>query len=226
MHIPDGFLSAPVSIATYAVSAATGGLAVHRAKKYFADRLVPLAGVCAAFIFAAQMMNFPIGGGTSGHFLGAILACVLLGPSAGFWVMALVLTVQSLLFADGGITALGANIMNMGLIGGVLVYFVLMGILKLLPREKKVFIGVVGVASWLSVVFASAACSLELSISGTIPFTVVFPAMTITHALIGIGEALITTAVTAYVLSARPDLVFAWSSEPTLGLSREVLADG
>jgi len=226
MHIPDGFLSTPVSVATYAVSAATGGLAVYRAKKYFADRLVPMAGVCAAFIFAAQMMNFPIGGGTSGHFLGAVLACVLLGPSAGFWVMALVLTVQSLLFADGGITALGANVMNMGLIGGVLVYFILTGILKLFPREKKVFIGAVGIASWLSVVLAAAACSLELSVSGTIPFRIVFPVMTTTHALIGVGEALITTAVTAYVVNARPDLVFAWSEEPTLGMSREVLADG
>lgn len=226
MHIPDGFLSTPVSAATYAVSAITGGVAVYRAKKIFADRLVPMAGVCAAFIFAAQMMNFPIGGGTSGHFLGAILACVLLGPSAGFWVMTLVLVVQSLLFADGGITALGANVMNMGLVGGILGYFVIIGIMKLLPKEKKFFLGTVAVVSWLSVVLAAAACSLELSISGTIPFGIVFPVMTTTHAFIGIGEALITTTVTAYVLSARPDLVFAWSEDPTLGLNREVLADG
>jgi cobalt/nickel transport system permease protein len=226
MHIPDGFLSTPVSVATYAVSAVTGGVAVYRAKKRFADRLVPMAGVCAAFIFAAQMMNFPISGGTSGHFLGAVLACVLLGPSVGFWVMTLVLAVQALLFADGGITALGANVMNMGLIGGVLVYFIFFGALKLLPKNKKSFISAVAVASWLSVVLAAAVCSLELAFSGTIPFGVVFPVMTTTHALIGIGEAIITTAVTAYVLSARPDLVFAWSEEPTLGLSKEVLADG
>jgi len=226
MHIPDGFLSTPVSAATYAVSAVTGGVAVYRAKKFFADRLVPMAGVCAAFIFAAQMMNFPIGGGTSGHFLGAVLACVLLGPSAGFWVMTLVLVVQSLLFADGGITALGANVMNMGLVGGILGYFIIIGIMKLLPKEKKFFLGTVAVVSWLSVVLAAAVCSLELSVSGTIPFRIVFPVMTTTHAFIGIGEALITTAVTAYVLSARPDLVFAWSEDPTLGLNREVLADG
>jgi len=226
MHIPDGFISTPVSIATYAVSAATGGVAVYRAKKNFADRLVPMAGVCAAFIFAAQMMNFPIAAGTSGHFLGAVLACVLLGPSAGFWVMTLVLAVQALLFADGGITALGANVMNMGLIGGIVIYFIMMGVLKLLPKNKKIFLGTVAVASWLSVVLAAAVCSLELAFSGTIPFRIVFPAMTATHALIGIGEALITTAVTAYVLSARPDLVFAWSEDPTFGLNREVLADG
>jgi cobalt/nickel transport system permease protein len=112
------------------------------------------------------------------------------------------------------------------LVGGIIVYFILMGAMKLLPRDKKIFIAAVGIASWLSVVLASAVCSLELSLSGTIPFNIVFPVMTTTHAFIGIGEALITTAVTAYVLRARPDLVFAWSEEPIFGLNGEVLADG
>ncbi len=122
MHIPDGFLSLPVAAATYGISAAIGAATIVQAKRRFSDRFVPLAGISAAFIFAAQMVNFPIGGGTSGHFLGAMLACLLLGPSVGFWIMTLVLAMQALVFADGGITALGANVLNMGIVGGIIPY--------------------------------------------------------------------------------------------------------
>lgn len=225
MHIPDGFLNVTVTATTYGISAVTGGISLHRAKIKFAERLVPLAGVTAAFIFAAQMINFPVAGGTSGHFLGALLACILLGPSMGFWIMALVLIVQCLLFADGGITALGANVMNMGLIGGIICYFILKGLSRLLPSGKGTFLGLSFVMAWFAVVFASTACSLELALSGTIPFKVVFPAMVTVHSIIGLGEAIITTAVLSYMLTARPDLVYAWSEEGSVGLNREVLTN-
>jgi cobalt/nickel transport system permease protein len=211
MHIPDGFLSTAVSAATYGVSVVTGGAALVRAKKKFVDRFVPLVGISAAFIFAAQMINFPVAGGTSGHFLGAFLACLLLGPSVGFWVMVLVLTVQCLVFADGGVTALGANVMNMGLIAGIVCYFLFVGIIRLLPRSKRAFLGTAFFVSWFSVLLAAFVCSIELGLSETIPFVIVVPAMTMVHVIIGIGEAVITTAVLFYLIRSRPDMVYAWS---------------
>jgi cobalt/nickel transport system permease protein len=213
MHIPDGFLSTGVAATSYGVSAVTGALAIRNAKKKFSDRLIPLAGVTAAFIFAAQMINFPIGFGTSGHFLGALLACVLLGPSMGFWIMALVLIVQALLFADGGITALGANVLNMGLIGGVVCYYIYTAVVKLMPKNKGSLFVITFIVAWFAVVLASAVCSLELAISGTIPFNLVFPSMVGFHAIIGVGEGLITASVLTYVLAARPDLVYAVSDD-------------
>ena len=225
MHIPDGFLSFPVAAGTYAASAVTGGIAVFQAKKRFDDRFVPLAGISAAFIFAAQMINFPIGGGTSGHFLGAMLACLLLGPSAGFWIMTLVLIMQCLLFADGGITALGANVLNMGIVGGIMSYGVFILLAKVLPKGKGSFLSLTFVVSWLAVVLAAFVCSLELGISGTIPFKVVVPVMTGFHVLIGLGDAIVTTAVLSYMLNARPDLVYAWSEGRAL-IGKEVAANG
>lgn len=213
MHIPDGFLSTGVAATSYGISAVTGVLAIRNAKKKFSEKLIPLAGVTAAFIFAAQMINFPIGFGTSGHFLGALLACILLGPSMGFWIMALVLIVQALLFADGGITALGANVLNMGLIGGVVCYYIYTAVVKLLPKNKGSLFVVTFIVSWFAVVLASAVCSLELAISGTIPFNLVFPSMVGFHALIGVGEGLVTASVITYVLAARPDLVYAVSED-------------
>ncbi len=213
MHIPDGFLSTGVAAASYGVSAVTGAIAVRNAKKKFSEKLIPLAGVTAAFIFAAQMINFPIGFGTSGHFLGALLACILLGPSMGFWIMALVLIVQALLFADGGITALGANVLNMGLIGGVVCYYIYTAVVKMLPKNKGSLFVITFLVAWFSVLLASAVCSLELTVSGTIPFKLVFPSMVGFHALIGAGEGLITASVISYVLAARPDLVYAVSDD-------------
>lgn len=227
MHIPDGFLSMPVSAASYAVSAVTGGAALVRAKKKLTDRFVPLVGICAAFIFAAQMINFPVGVGVSGHFLGAVLACLLLGPSAGFWVMVLVLTVQCLVFADGGVTALGANAMNMGLIGGIIPYFIFLFMLRLLPKGKGSFLTTTFFISWFSVVFASLACGLELwfSLGEVYTLKTLLAALLGVHLIIGFGEAIITTAVLTYMLAARPDLVFAWSSSKA-GLDEGVLANG
>ncbi len=221
MHIPDGFLNAGTSAVTGAVSVGAVGYGLYRARKELDEKRVPLLALCAAFVFAAQMLNFPVAGGTSGHFLGGVLAAVLLGPWLGSLVIALVLLVQALGFADGGVTALGANVFNMALVGTVLSYFVFAGFKALLPRNRASFLGAVAAASWLSVMLASGACAVELAVSGTSPLGVALPAMLGVHAIIGIGEALITTAVVAVVLQVRPDLVGSWDLASSGGYALE-----
>ncbi|MCK4789889.1 MAG: energy-coupling factor ABC transporter permease [Desulfobacteraceae bacterium] len=214
MHIPDGFVSGPVNVATYAASIAVCGLAVARANKTIGERQVPLLGVTAAFIFAAQMLQFPVAGGTSGHFLGALLAAVLLGPLNACLIMTLVLGIQCLAFADGGLTALGTNIFNMGIIGGIGCYYLFQALKSILPKTRRGFLAAVAISAWSSVVLASAVCALELAVSGTSPLKVALPAMTVVHALIGLGEAIITTVVISIVLASRPDLVATWKLGP------------
>lgn len=208
MHIPDGFLSANTWAPLWVVSAGGLGLCVKKVSDVLQDKMVPLLGVMSAFIFAAQMLNFPVMGGTSGHLLGGVLAAVLLGPYAAAIVLACVLIVQCLIFQDGGLTALGANIFNMsfvGAIGGYIVYRIISGILG--GGRKGILIGS-AVAAWFSVVVASSFCAMELAFSGTSPFRVAFPAMAGVHALIGIGEAMITVLVVGFVLKVRPDLIY------------------
>lgn len=207
MHIPDGFLDTRTIITTAAISAGALGYGIKKVNQKLGERQVPLLGITAAFIFSAQMLNFPVAGGTSGHFLGAVLAAVLLGPWAACLIMAVVLIVQSIGFADGGLTALGANIFNMGVVGGILSYYILVALKRYLPRTRRGFLSSVAIASWLSIVLASAACALQLAISGTSPLHVALPAMVGVHMLIGIGEAIIITAVMTIVLGTRPDLV-------------------
>jgi cobalt/nickel transport system permease protein len=171
------------------------------------ERTVPLMGVMAAFIFAAQMLNFPVIGGTSGHLLGAVLAAVLLGPYAGAIVIAIILTAQCLIFQDGGLSALGANILNMSLLGacgGYFIYQLIRGIIK----TGKGIIVAAGIAAWFSVVLASGACAIELVLSGISPLRIALPAMVGIHILIGIGEAIITCLVAGFVLRVRPDLIY------------------
>jgi cobalt/nickel transport system permease protein len=211
MHIPDGFLSGSVNAAAAAVSAAACGVALARANRTLGERQVPLLGVTAAFVFAAQMLNFPIAGGTSGHFLGAGLAAVLLGPLNACLVMAVVLLIQCLGFTDGGLTALGSNILNMGVAGAMGAYLVFRAVRAVLPSGRTGFLAAAAVASWSSVVLASACCALELALSGTSPLEFALPAMCAVHAVIGVGEAIITTMVLSMVLAARPDLVGEWA---------------
>jgi cobalt/nickel transport system permease protein len=210
LHIPDGFLSNSINLATFGVSGVTLAWSLKKAKQEITDREIPLIGVTAAFIFAAQMINFPVAGGTSGHFLGAALASILLGPWIGFIIMSLVLVLQCLGFADGGLTALGSNVLNMGLIGGVGVYYLFRLFQKLLPKTTHGFLTASALASWFSVFLASLACAVELALSGTSPARIVIPAMAGFHALIGIGEAFITTAILSAVLAARADLIRSW----------------
>lgn len=206
MHIPDGFLSAGTWATAWVVSAGGLGACIRQASRQMKEKVVPLMGVMSAFVFAAQMLNFPVAGGTSGHFLGGVLAAVFLGPCAGAIVIAVVLMVQCLIFQDGGLTALGANIFNMsfvGAMGGYYIYRLCKGMFG-----KSGGIAAVAVASWLSVILASSVCSLQLAVSGTSSLKVVLPAMLGVHALIGIGEAVITCLVYSFVLTVRPDLIY------------------
>jgi len=207
MHIPDGFLSGSIAAAAAVLAIAAVGYALKVADRDLDEDRVPLLGVLAAFIFAVQMLNFPVAGGTSGHLLGATLAAVLLGPWLACLVMAVVLTAQAFVFADGGITALGANVLNMGVLGALLAGFLLGGAMRMLPQTRGAFLGAVGAVAWLAVMIGATATSLELAASDTIPLDTALPAMLGVHALIGIGEAVITVAAVSAVLASRPDLV-------------------
>ena len=210
MHVPDGFVSTPINAATFLVSGAFCYAAVRKAKSTLEEKDVPILGVTAAFIFAAQMLNFPVAGGTSGHFLGALLASVVVGPLMACLVMSIVLVVQCIGFADGGLTALGTNIFNMGVVGAILGYGIFLVVRSILPKSKAGFMTAAAIASWISVVMGAAACAFELALSGTSPLHVALPAMVGVHMLIGIGEAIITTGVLSIVLGTRPDVVYAW----------------
>lgn len=204
MHIPDGFLSLIVSIICWVITASVVGLAISRTNKSLGEKQIPLMGVMAAFIFAAQMINFPVAGGTSGHLLGGAMAAIVLGPWAGMLVMTSVIAVQALLFQDGGLVVMGANILNMGLVTAAVGY----GLYRSAAgRSKSVKLAVAGVAAWLSVMTGALLTSLQLWLSGTSDLQIVIPAMLGVHALIGVGEALITVSALAFILQTRPDLL-------------------
>jgi cobalt/nickel transport system permease protein len=208
MHIPDGFLNLPVSLITWTIAIALIMVALNQVQAKYQERTVPIMGVCAAFIFAAQMINFPIPGGTSGHLLGGALAGILLGPWAGSLVMAAVFIVQAFVFQDGGITVLGANITNMGLIGTFGGYYLYRAVRSVLGRNSWRGMAIAtAVSAWTSVFIASVLCALELALSGTVPLNVAVSAMAFWHVLIGIGEAAITLVVVSFVWRTRPDLL-------------------
>ncbi|HEY6072252.1 MAG TPA: energy-coupling factor ABC transporter permease [Anaerolineales bacterium] len=209
MHLPDGFLSLGISILCWIVTAILVGIAISRTQRSLGERQVPLMGIMAAFIFAAQMINFPVAGGTSGHLLGGTLAAIMLGPWAGMLVMTAVIAVQGLLFQDGGLLVMGANILNMGLLTVIVGY----GLYRaLLGRDRRLQLVTIGVAAWLSVITGALLTSLELWLSGTSRLELVVPAMLGVHAIIGLGEALITVAAVAFILRTRPDLLSAGSA--------------
>jgi cobalt/nickel transport system permease protein len=213
MHIPDGFLSLEVAAGTAVVAAGAVGVGLHRAGARLDDRLVPLLGVTGAFVFAAQMLNFPVAGGTSGHFLGAALATILLGPWLACLVLAVVLATQSFVFADGGVSALGANVFNMGVLGALAAGGLMVAARRVLPRRRGVLLGVAGVGAWLAVVAGAAGTAVCLAISGTVPLGTVLPAMLAVHVVIGIGEAVVTVAALSALMATRPDLIGAWTSD-------------
>ena len=217
MHIPDGFLSTLVSIVLWVVSAGAVAYALRRVGKDLGERQVPLMGVLAATIFAGQMLNFSVTGGTSGHLLGAAIATILLGPWPAVIILTCVVSIQALVFQDGGLLALGANIFNMAVVGVAVSYFVYTSLRKLIG-DKSWSIFVSGAAAaWLSIVIASLAAALELALSGTSPANIAVPAMGGIHMLIGIGEALITVGALAFLYSARRDLLTGGSTVPTGG---------
>ena len=204
LHIPDGFLSLVVSIICWMITALTLSIAISRTNKSLGEKQVPLMGIMAAFIFAAQMINFPVAGGTSGHLLGGALAAIVLGPWAAMLVMTAVIAVQALLFQDGGLLVMGANILNMGLLTAAVGYGLYRSVAKSSYTTK---LTVAGVAAWLSVMAGALATSLQLWLSGTSNLQTVALAMLTVHALIGVGEALITVAALGFILRTRPDLL-------------------
>jgi cobalt/nickel transport system permease protein len=212
LHIPDGFLNLAISLVFWAITILLLAIAVRRTSNELGERQIPLMGVMAAFIFAAQMINFPVAGGTSGHLLGGALAAMTLGPWPAMLVMASVIGVQALLFQDGGLVVMGANIFNMGLLTALIGYGLYRGVRG---RPRGLQLAVAGVAAWLSVMAGALATSLQLWLSGTTSLNIVMPAMLGVHTLIGIGEALITVAALAFIMRTRPDLL-----EPEAGVAR------
>lgn len=210
MHAPDGFLNTGTAIATGAISATTIGVAIRQAKTQMSEKVVPLAGITAAFVFAVQMFNFPVAAGTTGHLLGGALAAILLGPHVGALVVTVVVMVQALAFADGGLTALGYNVLNMAIIPAYGGFAMFTWSRKLLPKNSGGVIAATGLAAGASVVMAAAAFSIEwlFGASAPIPFDTVFASMVGIHALIGIGEAVISALAVGAVLAVRPDLVY------------------
>jgi cobalt/nickel transport system permease protein len=206
MHIPDGFLSVAVSILLWILSIAVIAAALRKTNQNLGEREVPLMGVLAAAIFAGQMLNFTVAGGTSGHLLGAALATILLGPWPAVLVMTTVVSVQALLFQDGGILALGANIFNMAVVGVFVSYAVYTLLGRLFKNQRwGLFVSGFG-AAWASIFAAALGVALQLALSGTSPANLAIPAMALIHALIGTGEGLITAGALAFIYAARKDL--------------------
>lgn len=210
MHVPDGFFDVPTSVATGVVAAAGVSVALRRARHELDDRTAPMAGLVATFVFAGQMMNFPVGAGTSGHLLGGALAAVLAGPWTAVLAITVVLSVQALLMADGGITALGTNVTLMALVGVAVGWLVFKAVRSVLPKRLSLVAPAAAVGALASVAAAAAVFTLLFSVGGTAPIDTgtVLAAMLGWHTVIGIGEAVITGLVVGGVVAVRPDLCY------------------
>ncbi len=207
LHIPDGFLSAPVALIGWVLAIAVIALALRETRNQLGERQIPVLGVLAAFIFAAQAINFPVAGGTSGHLLGGALAAIVLGPWATVLVMTAVIGLQGLLFQDGGLLALGWNIINMGVLTAFTGMLVYRQVTRWMGNTRTSMIVGAALGAWLSVEVGAMAASLQLAVSGTSPLAVALPAMTGVHALIGLGEAVITVGALLVLAGSRPDLL-------------------
>jgi cobalt/nickel transport system permease protein len=218
LHIPDGFISAPVSLAFLAIAAFFVFIALRGAKKQLDEKVAPLAGLAAVFIFAMQMINFPVAAGTSGHLIGGALAAILIGPWAGVLAVTVVLFVQALFFADGGLIALGLNVVNLSVIATLGSWYVFKLFQKFLPKNRIGFLTATAIAAYVSVPLAAVGFSIQFALGGTsaIELSKVLIAMLGVHAVIGIGEAIITVLTVSAVLSVRRDLVYGASSAKSL----------
>jgi len=212
MHIPDGFIDLPTSAAAGLLAVSGTAFALKKAKNELDDRTAPMAGLTAVFIFAVQMLNFPVAAGTSGHLLGGALATVLVGPYAASLALTVVLGIQALLFADGGLSALGLNIFNMSIVGVATSYLVFNIARKFLPKVRGSIPLAAGIAAFISVPVAATGFAIQYAIGGigTAPASTVFAAMFSTHVLIGIGEAVITVLTVSAIMATRSDLVYGW----------------
>jgi cobalt/nickel transport system permease protein len=222
VHAPDGFLNAGTAVTTGLLSTGAVGASLRQMRTSMADRQIPLAGLTAAFVFAAQMFNFPVAAGTTGHLLGGALAAVLLGPAAGAVVVTVVVVVQALAFADGGLTALGYNVLNMAVVTAFGGYGAFVLLRRLLPANATGVVAATGLAAGVSVALSAMAFAVEWLFGATapVPFDTVFGAMVGVHLLIGVGEGLISAMAVGAVLAARPDLVYG-----ARDLSRAQMAD-
>ncbi|PWH13240.1 MAG: cobalamin biosynthesis protein CbiM [Anaerolineae bacterium] len=205
LHIPDGFLNLVISLIFWVLTILAVALAISKTGQALGEKQIPLMGIMAAFVFAAQMLNFPVAGGTSGHFLGGALTAIVLGPWAGILVMTAVIAVQALLFQDGGLLVMGANIFDMGVLTAMIGF----GLYRLVSasNSRTLKLAVAGVAAWLSTVAAAFLTAIQLGLSGTSSLSIVLPAMLGVHLIIGIGEGLITVAALAFIMQTRPDLM-------------------
>jgi cobalt/nickel transport system permease protein len=207
LHIPDGFLSLPISALMYVISIGFVAFAVWRTNRTLNERTVPLMGVLAAFIFAAQMMNFPVAGGSSGHLLGGALAAILLGPWTAVLVLTVVVSTQALIFQDGGVGVLGANVFNMAILGVFVGYGVFRLGMMLAGGRRSVMLASALAAGWASMMAGALSVSVQLALSGTSPWQIVVPAMLGIHALLGFVDGIITAGALAFILYTRPDLL-------------------
>ncbi|MFN8079742.1 MAG: energy-coupling factor ABC transporter permease [Kineosporiaceae bacterium] len=209
MHVPDGFIDVPTSLVAGGIAAAGIAVSLRGARRELDDRTAPLAGLVAAFIFGAQMINFPVAAGTSGHLLGGVLAAVLVGPYTGALCLAVVLLVQGLFFADGGLTALGVNVTDMSIVGVGVGYLLFIALIRLLPATRTALLTAAGIAAFVSVPVAALSFTgfYAIGATSTVPVGTVLAAMVGIHLLIGLGEAAITVALIGSVLATRPDLV-------------------
>ncbi len=212
MHIPDGFIDIPTSAAFAAIAAVGVGASLKGAAKSLDEKTAPLAGLTATFIFAVQMLNFPVAAGTSGHLFGSVLAAVLVGPYVATLALSVVLLLQALLFADGGLSAAGLNVFNLSLVGVWAGYGVFLLVKKILPKNKSSITTAAAIAGFISVPAAVMGFMLQYAIgaNSTFSLTAVFTGMMSTHVLIGIGEAVITAFSVTAVMASRPDLVYGY----------------
>jgi cobalamin biosynthesis protein CbiM len=210
MHIPDGFIDLPVSGAAAVVSGAAITVALRKSRGSMEQEIAPMAGLTAVFIFAVQMLNFPVAAGTSGHLLGGALAAILVGPWVALLAMTVVLALQAFIFADGGLSAIGLNILNMGVLTVLVGWIVFKFVLKILPKKNSSVVAASAIAAFISVPLSALGFVFEYAIggSGIIDLDKVLGAMLSVHLLIGIGEAVITALTIGAVLATRSDLVF------------------
>jgi cobalt/nickel transport system permease protein len=223
MHVPDGFMNVTMSAATGVISFGTLWVYIRSAKDLIADKFIALTGMMSALIFVLQMINFPVAAGTSGHLLGGALAVIVLGPRLGLICLSVVVIIQSLLFADGGLSALGVNVLNMAIVTSATSWFIVKYWIKFIGKNKTSIVTVSVLAGILSVVFSSIAFTIQYAIGGTIsiPVGTVLIAMVSTHLIIGLGEGIITALIITLLMRVRPDLVYAYdrSDENTTKVS-------
>ena len=223
MHVPDGFMNVTMSAATGVISFGTLWSYIRSAKDLIADKFIALTGMMSALIFVLQMINFPIAAGTSGHLLGGALAVIVLGPRLGLICLSVVVIIQSLLFADGGLSALGVNVLNMAIVTSATSWFIVKYWIKFIGKNKTSIVSVSVLAGILSVVFSSIAFTIQYAIGGTIsiPVGTVLLAMVTTHFIIGFGEGIITALIITLLIRVRPDLIYAYerSDENTTKVS-------